>query len=62
MEKKNQKRSDRYVSVEKVEALFAQLSQNLVNGRKKIRAEKSDNGMSFIVGNECIQISIQQLA
>ena len=61
MEKNNQKSSDRYVSVEKVEALFASLSQNLVDGRKKIRAKKLDNGMSFIVGKECIQISVQPL-
>lgn len=61
MKKNNQKSSDRYVSVEKVEALFASLSQNLVDGRKKIRAKKLDNGMSFIVGKECIQISVQPL-
>lgn len=61
MEKKNQKSSARYVSVEKVEAMLAKLSQSLVDGRKKIRAKKSDNGMSFIVGKECIHISVQSL-
>lgn len=60
MKKQNQSVHGRYVSVEKIQELFARLGIELCSGRKRIRAARSENSISIYVNGGTVNITFNE--
>lgn len=60
MKKQTQSPCGRFVSVEKVQKIFADLGIELCSGRKRIRATCSDKSISIYVNGGTVNITFNE--
>lgn len=58
----NKKKSnERIVTTAQAESILSQIIKELRKNKEQILAQRKKDGISFVIGNECLNISIQSL-
>lgn len=60
MKKEKQNTRGRYVSVEKVQQMFAELGLELCSGRKRVRAARSERSIIIYANGGTVNISFNE--